>query len=37
VINVWYYAEGKPRIARTLDAFQARCDEWIAEHAEELA
>ncbi len=29
-INVWDYATDKPRIPRTLDAFQDRCDNWIA-------
>jgi hypothetical protein len=31
VINVWDYAIDAPRIARTLDAFQARVDEFVAE------
>jgi hypothetical protein len=43
VINVWDYRAGAPRIARTLEAFQERCDEWISvdrewlEEADELA
>lgn len=29
-INVWDYAEDKPRIDRTLDAFEQRCRDWLA-------
>jgi hypothetical protein len=29
VINVWDSAKDEPRIPRTLEAFQARCDEWL--------
>ena len=35
VINVWDYAAGKPRIPRTLEAFQARCEEWMRERDDE--
>jgi hypothetical protein len=35
VINVWDYAEGKPRIPRTLDALQAEVDEHIDGEDEE--
>jgi hypothetical protein len=35
VINVWDYAAGKPRIPRTLDAFEQRCREKVAELASE--
>lgn len=35
VINVWDYATDEPRIARTLEAFQTRVDEKLAEDAAE--
>lgn len=28
-INVWDYEKDVPTIERTLDAFQAECDEWL--------
>lgn len=34
VINVWDYEGGKPRIPRTLEAFQQKVDERLAELAE---
>lgn len=33
VINVYDYAKGEPDIPRTLDAFEARCLEYLEEHA----
>ncbi len=35
VINVWDHAKGEPRIPRTLDAFAARCDQWVAARADD--
>jgi hypothetical protein len=35
VINVWDYEKDEPRIPRTLDAFQERCNEWLQDHADE--
>lgn len=35
VINVWDYAKGEPRIPRSLDAFKARVDEWVAAQDDE--
>jgi hypothetical protein len=35
VINVWDHAKGEPRIPRTLDAFRARVDEWLAEQGDD--
>lgn len=37
VINVWDYATDQPRIPHTLHAFQVRCDNWIADHRDDLA
>lgn len=34
VINVWDSYEGQPRIDRTQEAFEARCQEWIQEYDE---
>jgi hypothetical protein len=35
VINVWDYEQGSPAIPATLDAFAARCVEWVAEQEDE--
>lgn len=37
VINVWDYAAGAPRIPRTLDAFAARCEEWLADQNDDAS
>lgn len=35
VINVWDHAKGEPRIARTLDAFEERCREYMTRQEDE--
>lgn len=35
VINVWEYEASEPLIPRTLEAFQARVDQHIAQYAED--
>lgn len=32
-VNVWDHANGQPRIARTLDAFETVCREWIGDRS----
>jgi hypothetical protein len=35
VINVWDYETSSPYIPRTIEAFQARCDEYVADMDDE--